>query len=139
LRRGFVRLVVLPLVVAATLTLVWAIDRYAGELSAHTLARRITITALALVPLGLLLGMPFPTALARAPQGVVPWAIAANGFMSVIGASAALPLAMILGYHWLFVVACACYLLAALAYPKPAEPAPIVVNESADVWSSVPT
>lgn len=121
--RGVVRFVVIPLVMACGYGIVVGLDHYGAELAAYNLTGRIGITALALLPLGFVLGMPFPTALSRAPQSVVPWAIAANGFMSVIGASAALPLAMVVGYHWLFIVAGACYALALLAYPPPAQPA----------------
>jgi hypothetical protein len=68
--------------------------------------------------------MPFPTALAgivATRSGLEPWAIAANGFTSVIGSALALPLAMILGYKALLAIGCGLYLLAALAYPA-AEP-----------------
>jgi len=120
LGRAAVRFVVIPLLIAAAWTIMLGLERYGEELAARDLPVRIAFTAVGLLPLGFLLGMPFPTALARAERSVVPWAIAANGFTSVIGASAALPLAMLLGYRWLFLIACGTYALALLVFPRPA-------------------
>ena len=123
------RFVAIPLVLAFAWAIMLGLDHYGVMLATYSLKERIGITALALLPLGFVLGMPFPTALSRAPDGVVPWAIAANGFMSVLGASAALPLAMLLGYRWLFFIASACYLLAALVAPSPAVGQPVPARD----------
>jgi spermidine synthase len=118
--RAVVRYVAIPLVLAFGWGILLGLEHYGPQWAGYDLTQRIGITALALLPLGFVLGMPFPTALAQAPSSLLPWAIAANGFTSVLGASAALPLAMLVGYRWLFVLACACYVVAALAVPKAA-------------------
>jgi hypothetical protein len=77
------------------------------------------------MPVGFALGIPFPTGLASlrtSAPGLVPWAIGANGFASVIASSAALPGAMLLGYRAIFVAGLVLYLVAALTLPRTREP-----------------
>ena len=128
LGRGIVRFVAIPLLIAAGAALWWALDRYGAEYAAWPLSQRVALTGLSLLPLGFLLGMPFPTALSLSPRSVLPWGIAANGFMSVLGASAALPMAMLVGYRAMLIAAGACYLVALLVFPRPAPPVADVVE-----------
>ena len=55
-----------------------------------------------LFPLGLLMGMLFPSGIARVSQcgkaRLIPWLWAANGFCSVLGATLAGLLAMLIGF-----------------------------------------
>lgn len=115
---ALIRRLVVPAIVLLSWGIALGLDRYGVELASRDLRERILWAAGMLAPLGLMLGMPFPSVLARLPQRLGPWAIAANGFTSVIGASLALPLAMLLGYRWLLAVGCICYLLAAVACPR---------------------
>ena len=97
-----------------------ALDTVALQVAGWSLGGRIAVASAALLPLGFVLGVPFPTGLAvltRTAPAQVPWAIGANGFASVIGASAALPLAMLFGYRALVLLAFVVYVLAALAFP----------------------
>jgi len=86
---------------------------------------RVLIALAIIAPLGILLGMPFPTGLGivgeEAP-GLLPWAWGINGFFTVIGTILALMLAMMLGFLAILIMAGACYLVAwfALALEKPA-------------------
>jgi len=63
---------------------------------------RCLITMLMLLPLGLALGMPFPTGLravgARAGK-FVPWMWGVNGLMSVVGSVGAMMIAKFWGFH----------------------------------------
>lgn len=71
-----------------------------------------------LAPLGLLLGMPFPTGLrATADRGpaVLAWAQASNALSSVIASLFAAPLAMFVGFRVEFLLAVALYAAAAFA------------------------
>ncbi|MBE7552944.1 MAG: hypothetical protein HS126_17875 [Anaerolineales bacterium] len=64
-------------------------------------AGRVAITAVALFPLGVLLGIPFPGGLRRVAQyspGLVPWLWAVNGCASVISAVLAAMLALTWGF-----------------------------------------
>ena len=74
-----------------------------------------------LVPLGTLLGMPFPTGLRLASQeapALIPWGWGVNGFFTVIGTVIALMVAMTWGFKVVLVVGGFSYVLAAVAVPK---------------------
>jgi hypothetical protein len=116
-----VRLRAVPAILLAAFLLFLALDYLAPLAAPLPLGARILLAFLALFPLGFALGIPFPTGLAalssQAP-GLVPWAVAANGFASVVGAAVALPAAMIFGYRSLLIAGGALYLLAAISFPS---------------------
>ncbi len=76
---------------------------------------RALLAALLLSPAGFFMGWFFPRGLgitaSRAPS-LVPWAIAVNGFASVIGSLSTLILGMALGFRFLYVLALAGYVVA---------------------------
>jgi SAM-dependent methyltransferase len=79
---------------------------------------RVSVAVIAVAPLGLALGVPFPTGLQLVRQQVpqlVPWAWAVNGFFTVIGSIGAMILGMILGFAAVFFIAAACYAVGLLA------------------------
>ncbi len=79
---------------------------------------RVVVALAVIAPLGVMLGMPFPTGLGVVSEeapGLVPWAWGINGFFTVIGTILALMLAMMLGFLAVLVLAGACYLTAGLA------------------------
>ena len=66
---------------------------------------------------GLLLGIPFPRGLELVRgSGMVPWAFATNGALSVVGGSLSLVLALLFGYTVLIGAGVALYGLACLCY-----------------------
>jgi hypothetical protein len=82
---------------------------------------RVVLLVAALAPLSLAMGMPFPLGLDRFQQSgpaMLPWAWALNGAFSVV----ATPLANLMGHGIgitaLFLAGFACYLGAALAWPR---------------------
>ena len=88
-------------------------------LHAHALAwppgARMATVGLVLAPLGLLMGTPFPLAMRLLPNdagGIVPWAWALNGWMSVVAGLATVLLSRIQGYDVAFTVALSAYVLA---------------------------
>ncbi|MDD5305820.1 MAG: hypothetical protein PHU25_00725 [Deltaproteobacteria bacterium] len=97
---------------------------------------RFIAAALALAPAGFFMGWFFPVGLRLAgarSEALVPWAIAVNGFASVTGSLAALPLSLVFGFRGVFLFALMGYALVVLAYlpfarapggPKPVEVAP---------------
>jgi spermidine synthase len=82
------------------------------------LPARIALAASALMPLGLVLGLPFPLAIrALALAGEadrIPWMWAINGIASVLGAAAAVLGAMLYGLSLVLLAAMMCYGLVAL-------------------------
>ncbi len=78
---------------------------------------RVVVGAVAITPLGFLMGIMFPRGIAyleqRAPH-LVPWAWGINGTVSVISAVTAALLALAFGFSFVLVVGAAAYGLAAL-------------------------
>ena len=79
---------------------------------------RILVALLLIAPLGVLLGLPFPTGLrvvAHEASVLVPWAWGVNGFFTVIGTTVALILGMAFGFTAVLMMAGLCYVLALAA------------------------
>jgi spermidine synthase len=83
---------------------------------------RVVALTLALAPLGLLMGMPFPTGLrvlAARGEGAVAWCLGVNSVASVVASLIALPIAMFGGFSVVSALAAVLYGLAALGAPRP--------------------
>jgi predicted membrane-bound spermidine synthase len=112
-------LTLVAVLVATTFATPWV---FAAKLGL-SLFWRVAIAVAIIAPLGILLGMPFPTGLrivAEEAPTLVPWAWGVNGFSTVIGSVGAMILAMIFGFKVVLVVAGGCYLasLAAIMVPR---------------------
>lgn len=83
---------------------------------------RIAVTVAILVPLGFLLGMPFPLAVAslreRGVAAGLGWAWAANGCASVIGPLLAVMVAMDFGFDAVLAIAALGYAMAGLLFGR---------------------
>ena len=79
------------------------------------LAARIPIAVLTIAPLGLLMGLPFPSGVAaleeRRPE-LIPWAWRVNGYASVVGSIVAALMALSWGFSAVMLAAAAVYLVA---------------------------
>jgi SAM-dependent methyltransferase len=88
---------------------------------------RLALALALLGAAGVPLGIPFPSALRALESSSVPfvaWGVGVNGFASVLAATAALEVSMLVGLRWLLVGAAALYALAlALAPLGPRAPA----------------
>ncbi|MFN0120968.1 MAG: hypothetical protein ACKV2V_10735 [Blastocatellia bacterium] len=87
---------------------------------------RLLIAALLTAPLGLLMGMPFPTGLQRAggeASGLVSWAWAVNGAASVFGSTLAVLISMTWGFSVTFLMGAAAYGIALCVAALTAQPA----------------
>lgn len=104
----------LPLLVQATMGLpFWA---------------RLGIGTLLLLPLGFGMGIPFPTAiraLGSTRRSLIPWAWAANGCASVVGAIGAQWLALTAGYGAVLAAGALCYGAASVVSRKVTVPPPV--------------
>ena len=111
-------------VLAVTTFVAPQIFKAALELS---LRWRVAIAVATIAPLGILLGMPFPSGMRivgeEAPT-LVAWAWGVNGFCTVIGSVGAVILAMAFGFRVVLAVAATCYLtsLVAMMVPRTAVP-----------------
>lgn len=103
---GLALLGIRPAVLAA-LDLPWAV--------------RVAVLVVALAPISLALGFPFPLGLDRFQQegpALLPWAWALNGAFSVVATPLANLLGHGLGLSWLLVAGMICYTGALLSWPR---------------------
>lgn len=82
------------------------------------LVGRVFMAALFILPLGILMGMPFPRGLQRTGQGPLPappfyWGL--NGILSVIGSVTTVFIALLAGFQVAMFVGSGCYVVAAAA------------------------
>lgn len=93
------------------------------EVAAATpFAVRLGIALTLLLILGVALGIPFPFALRSVGTNsptLVAWGIGINGFASVVGATAAVPISMIFGMKVLLLLGASLYVVALLCIPFP--------------------
>lgn len=107
-----------------------------AALGASTPARIIVAVAV-VAPLGLLMGMPFPTGLRRAGReanGLIPWAWAVNGAASVFGSTLTMLISMTYGFTASFLAGAAAYAVAlgvaiGMTRPRAAAKAATVSNQ----------
>lgn len=83
----------------------------------YSLAVRMLLTVLMLAPVGVLMGIPFPTGMSAVGKlygspASIAWVWAVNGSASVISSILAALLALSLGFTWIFHLGAACYALA---------------------------
>lgn len=79
---------------------------------------RILVSIGLLVPLGLLMGMPFPLGITltnRVSKRLIPWVWGINGYATVIGSVLCVILALSFGFKAAIFIACAIYLIGLLA------------------------
>lgn len=85
------------------------------------LAARVVVAVLLVAPLGLAMGMPFPRGLKQVGCGSLPapafyWGL--NGILSVMGSILTVVVAVNLGFQVVMLAGSACYVGAALAWPR---------------------
>ncbi|MFN2136371.1 MAG: hypothetical protein ACK2UK_10480 [Candidatus Promineifilaceae bacterium] len=109
-----------PIVSIIALLVLWLIGwpYLQGRFAAAALIVRILIVAVCILPLGFVMGMPFPLGLrnvSRQGRRQVPLAWTINGVMSVIGSVLAVTVAILLGYRAVMVGGMLAYALTASA------------------------
>ena len=103
----------------------WCVAAYAGLLPAMLAALswpwllRAALLVLAIAPVSVALGMPFPLGLQRVGAGaMLPFAWAVNGAFSVVATPLANLIATQAGLHWLFLAAALLYGVCFASYPS---------------------
>jgi SAM-dependent methyltransferase len=84
------------------------------------LVLKALLSIIFIAPLGLFLGVPFPTglsALSESRKGIIPWAWGVNGALSVSGSVLTRILSTSLGFSTVLVIMAGLYLLAAAIFP----------------------
>jgi MFS family permease len=120
-------LFVLGAIVATTVASLLAANHLMPLALGRSLTERIGLAALVLTPLGVALGMAFPTGIRlvkdRAPA-LIPWCWAINGFTSVFASIFSIVLALEIGFSAVMVLAAAIYVLGILAVLREARRSP---------------
>jgi hypothetical protein len=116
-----VRVISYATIVIAAAMVVWLgvthlLHPHAMQLS---LTARAAITLIGLLPVGILLGLPFPTAVKEVEKlnpNFIAWAWGVNGVTSVLASIIAIVVAMRIGFSLVVCIAAATYLLGFVAY-----------------------
>ena len=88
---------------------------------ALSLPARVILAILLIMPLGILLGIPFPAGIdiiSRQAPSLIPWAWGVNGFFTVIGSVLAIILSMLTGFQSVLWIAIAIYLISMLVITR---------------------
>jgi hypothetical protein len=115
-RRALLRIV--PLILLTLIATAFVMPALFSAALGLTLLWRVTLSVVLLAPLGILLGMPFPTGLrivSAEASALVPWSWGVNGFFTVIGTVTAVILGMSFGFKIVLLVGALCYLIALAA------------------------
>jgi hypothetical protein len=105
----------LPLIAGLVVVYPWLLTGLFDLTLPLPFAGRVAITIIAILPLGALLGVPFPAGLVRLDSsrpGLIPWVWAVNGCASVISAVLAAMIALTWGFAVVLWAAAAAYGLA---------------------------
>lgn len=90
-------------------------------ISSPHLLTRFVLTFLFLLPLGIFMGIPFPTGmtlLGKKHKELIPWAWCVNGSFSVISSVLAMMIALVFGYSTVILLAALSYIVALAAIMK---------------------
>jgi hypothetical protein len=113
------RPVVFPALFALALLIALAGPAVNAAILGWPLAARVAVSVVELMPLAILMGLPFPLGLAwletRAP-GLVPWAWAVNGCASVVASVLAAILSLSFGFTAVLLLGAGAYGLAGIMY-----------------------
>ncbi len=116
--RGGIALPAAVIAAWCVLAHVWLLPAALATLEWPWLARA-ALVVLAIAPVSVALGMPFPLGLQRVGAGaMLPFAWAVNGAFSVVATPLANLLATQAGLHWLFLAAAVLYGMCFAAYPS---------------------
>jgi hypothetical protein len=111
-------------VIALLLAYVWALPPLLRVLVGLPFVLKLLISGAALVPLGLAMGMPFPSGLRALAAGTtadgntIEWAWALNAASSVLGSVLAMVIALQFGLGWTLACGAAAYLVALALLPR---------------------
>jgi hypothetical protein len=109
---------VLILLAAIVVVTMWFLNHVLPHLMSLSHLMRCLLGVIVLMPIGLLMGMPFPTGIRMAERidaGLVPWAWCVNACSTVLGSVASILIAMFVGLTNVAYGATMIYMLAMLA------------------------
>src|SRR3990170_4685205 len=118
LRNRSILFVISSLIIAYSLV----IPAISDVISLHALSVKIAISFIVLIPLGFLMGIPFPLGIKSLGTGnpsIIPWAWAVNGCFSVLAPILTIMLAIVIGFKAVLWMGGIAYVLAFFTLPSP--------------------
>ena len=118
LRNRSILFVISSLIIAYSLV----IPAISDVISLHALSVKIAISFIVLIPLGFLMGIPFPLGIKSLGAGnpsLIPWAWAVNGCFSVLAPILTIMLAIVIGFKAVLWMGGIAYFLAFFTFPSP--------------------
>lgn len=114
--------VIAMLIIALLFIYVFSLPLILTQLLGSILAIRILATVALLVPLGFLMGFPFPLGLRLLKEmrmeNYIPWMWGINGICSVLGSALTMVVAINYGFTEAFLLGAACYFVVFLAFQR---------------------
>ena len=104
-----------------TLIILFFYDKFYDSLANTPLFLKLAVSILLILPLGLCMGVPFPSGiveLKKIHDHSIPWAWSINGYFSVIASTGAVLISTNIGLVLTGVIAAAGYLCALLVFPE---------------------
>jgi hypothetical protein len=98
------------------------IPAISDAISPHALSVKIAMSFIVLIPLGFLMGIPFPLGIKSLGAGnpsLIPWAWAVNGCFSVLSPILSIMLAIVIGFKAVLWMGGILYILAFFTFPSP--------------------
>ncbi len=113
--------IVLPILVILVLSTPWILNLLFTATLGLNIVLRISLSLITMMPLGLLMGIPFPSGVIQIyamfqRKSLIPWVWAVNGTASVLASIIAALLALSAGFMVVFWSGAACYFLAWICF-----------------------
>lgn len=111
----------LGILVITLLATPWALNAIFSFTLGYSIFIRIILSIVTIMPLGFLMGIPFPSGIIQLrafpnTKRIVPWIWAVNGTASVVASILAALLALSSGFKWVFWLGAICYLCAYISF-----------------------
>ncbi len=110
---------VVGIIVAYIIIFIFGFSYIGDFIISKVLWQRFFYSILLILPLGFVMGMPFPLAITKAKRSrgeIIPWLWAINGCTSVVGSIAAVMISIHLGFFVVIGIAAVIYLAAMVTY-----------------------
>ncbi len=110
---------VVGIIVAYIIIFIFGFSYIGDFIISKDLWQRFLYSILLILPLGFVMGMPFPLAIAKAKRSreeIIPWLWAINGCTSVVGSIAAVMISIHFGFFVVIGIAAAIYIAAMVTY-----------------------
>jgi len=110
---------VVGIIVAYIIIFIFGFSHIGDFIISKVLWQRFLYSTVLIFPLGFVMGMPFPLAIAKAKRSrkeIIPWLWAINGCTSVVGSIAAVMISIHFGFFVVIGIAALIYLAAMLTY-----------------------